>query len=90
MGGLGRTILPKKVYNHNDVRCHFDSSAGAFVSQQCNTKEVLEEILIGLTSPSLDERKKIKIMNHGELVAQLLQVQSQKKCLVVIDDIWKP
>ncbi|CAL5381520.1 unnamed protein product [Camellia sinensis] len=52
-------------------------------------REVLEDILIGLTSPSLDERKKIKIMNHGELVAELFQFQSQKKCLVVIDDIWK-
>ncbi|KAL7235459.1 hypothetical protein ACSBR1_018874 [Camellia fascicularis] len=34
MGGLGKTTLAKKVYNHNDVRCHFDSFAWAFVSQQ--------------------------------------------------------
>ncbi|CAL5381526.1 unnamed protein product [Camellia sinensis] len=89
MGGLGKTTLAKKVYNQSDVRRHFDSFAWTFISQQCNTREVLEDILIGLTSPSLDERKKIKIMNHGELVAELFQFQSQKKCLVVIDDIWK-
>ncbi|KAL7206132.1 hypothetical protein ACSBR2_018943 [Camellia fascicularis] len=89
MGGLGKTTLAKKVYNHNVVRRHFDCFAWAFISQQCNTREVLEEILIGLTSPSLDERKKFKIINHGELVEELFQVQSQKKCLVVIDDIWK-
>ncbi|KAL7204742.1 hypothetical protein ACSBR2_017780 [Camellia fascicularis] len=89
MGGLGKTTLAKKVYNQSDVRRHFDSFAWTFISQQCNTREVLEDILIKLTSPSLDERKKIKIMNHGELVAELFQFQSQKKCLVVIDDIWK-
>ncbi|KAI8025483.1 putative disease resistance protein [Camellia lanceoleosa] len=89
MGGIGKTTLAKKVYHHNDVRCHFDCFAWPFISQQCNVREVLEEILIGLTSPSLDERKKIKIMKHGELVEELFQVQSQKKCLVAIDDIWK-
>ncbi|KAL7235034.1 hypothetical protein ACSBR1_018502 [Camellia fascicularis] len=89
MGGLGKTTLAKKVYNHIDVRRHFDSFAWTFISQQCNAREVLEDILIGLTSPSLDERKKIKMMNHGELVAELFRFQSQKKCLVVIDDIWK-
>ncbi|GMP37653.1 hypothetical protein CsSME_00009241 [Camellia sinensis var. sinensis] len=89
MGGLGKTTLAKEVYNHNDVRRHFDCFAWAFISQQCNLREVLEGILIGLTSPSLDKRKKIKIMKLGELVEELFQVQSQKKCLVVIDDIWK-
>ncbi|CAL5377060.1 unnamed protein product [Camellia sinensis] len=89
MGGLGKTTLAKEVYHHNDVRRHFDCFAWAFISQQCNLREVLEGILIGLTSPSLDKRKKIKIMKLGELVEELFQVQSQKKCLVVIDDIWK-
>ncbi|KAL7236960.1 hypothetical protein ACSBR1_020113 [Camellia fascicularis] len=89
MGGLGKTTLAKKVYHYNDVKRHFDCFAWAFISQQCNVREVLEGILIGLTSPSLDKRKKIKIMNHGELVEELFQVQSQKKCLVVIDDILK-
>ncbi|THF97827.1 hypothetical protein TEA_010645 [Camellia sinensis var. sinensis] len=89
MGGLGKTTLAKEVYHHNDVRRHFDCFSWAFISQQCNLREVLEGILIGLTSPSLDKRKKIKIMKLGELVEELFQVQSQKKCLVVIDDIWK-
>ncbi|CAL5330559.1 unnamed protein product [Camellia sinensis] len=86
MGGLGKTTLAKKVYNHNDVRRHFDSFAWAFISQQCNVREVLEGILIKL---SIEWREQIKLMKHEELVEKLFEVQSQKKCLVVIDDIWK-
>ncbi|KAI8026820.1 putative disease resistance protein [Camellia lanceoleosa] len=89
MGGLGKTTLAKKVYHYIDVRRHFDCFAWAFISQQCNTREVLEGILIELTSPSHEERTKIKTMSHGQLVVELCRVQSQKKCLVVIDDIWR-
>ncbi|KAL7206876.1 hypothetical protein ACSBR2_019555 [Camellia fascicularis] len=86
MGGLGKTTLAKKVYNHINVRRHFDCFAWAFISQQCNVREVLEGILIKL---STEGREQIKLMKHEELVEKLFEVQIQKKCLVVIDDIWK-
>ncbi|XP_058190796.1 probable disease resistance protein At1g58602 isoform X2 [Rhododendron vialii] len=88
MGGLGKTTLAKMVYNHIDVRHHFDCFAWAYISQQCKTREVLEEILIQLTSPSLERREKIRRMMHGELVGELYQAQSRMKCLVILDDIW--
>ncbi|GMP37717.1 hypothetical protein CsSME_00009285 [Camellia sinensis var. sinensis] len=86
MGGLGKATLAKKVYNYIDVRRHFDCFAWAFISQQCNTREVLEGILIELTSPSHEERKKIKTMSHGELVVELYRVQSQKKCFPILPE----
>ncbi|XP_058190790.1 probable disease resistance protein At1g58602 isoform X1 [Rhododendron vialii] len=88
MGGLGKTTLAKMVYNHIDVRHHFDCFAWAYISQQCKTREVLEEILIQLTSPELEGREKIRRMMHGELVGELYQAQSRRKCLVILDDIW--
>ncbi|KAF7127102.1 hypothetical protein RHSIM_Rhsim11G0185900 [Rhododendron simsii] len=88
MGGLGKTTLAKMVYNHIDVRHHFDCFAWAYISQQCKTREVLEEILIQLTSPELEGREKIRRMRHGELVGELYQAQSRMKCLVILDDIW--
>ncbi|KAI8028295.1 putative disease resistance protein [Camellia lanceoleosa] len=52
-------------------------------------REVLEGILIKLLSPSNEERKAIRELNHDELVKKLHQVQTEKKCLVILDDIWK-
>ncbi|CAL5377065.1 unnamed protein product [Camellia sinensis] len=38
---------------------------------------------------SNEERKAIGKLKHDELVKKLHQVQSEKKCLVILDDIWK-
>ncbi|KAI7991495.1 putative disease resistance protein [Camellia lanceoleosa] len=89
MGGLGKTTLAKTVYKHIEIRRHFKCVAWAYISQQCNTREVLEGILIKLLSPSNEERKAIGKLNHDELVKKLHQVQSENKCLVILDDIWK-
>ncbi|KAL7236956.1 hypothetical protein ACSBR1_020109 [Camellia fascicularis] len=89
MGGLGKTTLAKTVYKHIEIRRHFKCVPWASISQQCNTREVLEGILIKLLSPSKEERKAIGKLNHDELVKKLHQVQSEKKCLVILDDIWK-
>ncbi|KAI8533110.1 hypothetical protein RHMOL_Rhmol11G0270500 [Rhododendron molle] len=97
MGGIGKTTLAKMVYNHNDVRHHFDCFAWAYISQQCKTREVLEEILIKLISPiSQKEKEEIKKLREeieklrlDELAEKLHRVQSDKKCLVILDDIWE-
>ncbi|KAE8671947.1 Disease resistance protein RPP8 [Hibiscus syriacus] len=46
MGGIGKTTLAKKVYKHVDVKRHFDCLAWVFISQQCNPREVLLDILM--------------------------------------------
>ncbi|KAI8533107.1 hypothetical protein RHMOL_Rhmol11G0270300 [Rhododendron molle] len=90
MGGLGKTTLAKMVYNHIDVRHHFDCFAWAYISQQCKTREVLEEILIKLISPiSRDEREEIEKLKLDVLAEKLHRVQSDKKCFVILDDIWE-
>ncbi|KAI8533101.1 hypothetical protein RHMOL_Rhmol11G0269900 [Rhododendron molle] len=90
MGGLGKTTLAKMVYNHIDVMHHFDCFAWAYISQQCKTREVLEEILIKLISPiSREEREEIEKLKLDELSEKLHRVQSEKKCLVILDDIWE-
>ncbi|KAL7205501.1 hypothetical protein ACSBR2_018440 [Camellia fascicularis] len=89
MGGLGKTTLVKTVYKHIEIKCHFKCVAWAYISQQCNTKEVLEGILVKLLSQSNEERKAIGKLNHDELVKKLNQVQSENKCLVILDDIWR-
>ncbi|XP_062083815.1 putative disease resistance protein At1g50180 [Humulus lupulus] len=87
MGGLGKTTLARKVYHHPQVRSHFDYFAWASISQQCNRRNVWEEILFAFTSPT-KERREIQILNDGELAEELYNFQKEKKCLVLLDDIW--
>ncbi|XP_062083814.1 putative disease resistance protein At1g50180 isoform X2 [Humulus lupulus] len=88
MGGLGKTTLARKVYHHPQVRAHFDCFAWASISQQCVVREVWEGILFGLTSPTQAERNEIKSMGNGEIAKKLYNLQKQRKCLVLLDDIW--
>ncbi|KAM7485976.1 hypothetical protein LguiA_001985 [Lonicera macranthoides] len=85
MGGLGKTTLAMKVYHHPDIRRHFDSFASVFISQMWEKKDVLKGILIKLTP---ERKSDIKEMIEDELARELCQIQQQKKCLVVLDDIW--
>ncbi|XP_062083903.1 putative disease resistance protein At1g50180 isoform X1 [Humulus lupulus] len=88
MGGLGKTTLARKVYQHPQVRTHFDCCAWASISQQCNTRAVLEGILLAFTSTNKERREEIRITSKDELAKQLHNFQKQKKCLVLLDDIW--
>ncbi|CAL5377207.1 unnamed protein product [Camellia sinensis] len=89
MGGLGKTTLAKTVYKHIEISKGFECVAWAYISEQCNTREVLKEILIKLLSPSDEERRPIGRLNPAELLKRLHQVQREKKCLVILDDIWR-
>ncbi|KAM6598097.1 hypothetical protein CsatA_008621 [Cannabis sativa] len=88
MGGLGKTTLARKVYQHPHVRTHFDCYAWASISQQCNTRQVLEGIHFSFTSPTDAQKNHIKNLSDVELGRELYNFQKQKKCLVVLDDIW--
>ncbi|KAG8480188.1 hypothetical protein CXB51_024947 [Gossypium anomalum] len=89
MGGLGKTTLARKVYNHVDVRRHFDFLAWFSISQQCKPREVLLSVLKKVPSPSNDEREKIEKMDEIELRRTLFDALKEKRHLVVLDDIWR-
>ncbi|KAK4562454.1 hypothetical protein RGQ29_005088 [Quercus rubra] len=86
MGGLGKTTLAKMVYNYREVKQHFDCRAWVYISQQCQRRRVWEEILISLLSK--DQRDEIQKLTDAEIVEKLRQVQCEKRCLVILDDIW--
>ncbi|PRQ57189.1 putative P-loop containing nucleoside triphosphate hydrolase [Rosa chinensis] len=88
MGGSGKSTLAKQVFLQNEVERHFDCFAWVCISQQWEGKDVLEEILIKLTSPATEERKKISKMKKDEIAGEVCSIQRQKRCLVVLDDIW--
>ncbi|KAG2725778.1 hypothetical protein I3760_01G082500 [Carya illinoinensis] len=88
MGGLGKTTLARKVYNHQQVTSHFDCRAWACISERCQPRDVWEGVLISLISPSKDQRDEIRNLRDEELAKKLFEIQQQQKCLVVLDDIW--
>ncbi|XP_028077670.1 putative disease resistance protein At1g50180 [Camellia sinensis] len=85
MGGLGKTTLARKVYHHQDVRGNFEAFAWVSISQQWDRKDVLQRILTTLIP---EKSGQIVTMIDDQLVKLLYQVQQEKKCLVVLDDIW--
>ncbi|XP_028069459.1 probable disease resistance protein RF45 [Camellia sinensis] len=85
MGGLGKTTLARKVYRHQDVRCHFDAFTWVSISQQWQLKDVLQRILTKLIP---EKSGQIVNMIDDQLVKLLYEFQQQRKCLLVLDDIW--
>ena len=49
MGGLGKTTLARKIYNNNDVKNYFDLHCWVYVSQEYRIRELLIQILKGLS-----------------------------------------
>ncbi|KAM4098899.1 hypothetical protein ACJW30_07G114400 [Castanea mollissima] len=98
MGGLGKTTLARKIYNNNDVRNYFNFRGWVYVSQEYRIKELLVEILKGLSPlprvmlrAELKENKngvKLQDMTEDELKSELLESLKDKRYLLVMDDIW--
>ncbi|XP_052199496.1 toMV resistance protein Tm-2(2)-like [Diospyros lotus] len=77
MAGIGKTTLARKVYN--SVRQSFNCSAWICVSQKPNLHQLLHDIArqVGLTEEC-----------EHNLVVNLSQLLSQKRYVIVFDDIW--
>ncbi|KAK8618413.1 hypothetical protein V6N13_132405 [Hibiscus sabdariffa] len=86
MGGLGKTTLAKKVYQHSHVRARFDHTAWVYVSQEFQQRKVWEDILADLTCSS--ERVRHSQLSDTNLAAELFNLLKEKRCLLVLDDIW--
>ncbi|KAK4406730.1 putative disease resistance protein [Sesamum angolense] len=80
MGGLGKTTIATKIYNGEAAQRCFDARAWICISQQCQPKSVFQALLPHTSDQELHE---------NELVQKLCNVQKEKKCLVVLDDIWE-
>ncbi|KAL1218252.1 putative disease resistance protein [Cardamine amara subsp. amara] len=84
MGGIGKTTLARQVFNHENVKSHFEGLAWVCVSQQPTRKYVWQTIL-----RKLRPEYKVSEMTEDELQEKLVQVLEQQTTLIVLDDIWK-
>ncbi|XP_062096565.1 putative disease resistance RPP13-like protein 3 isoform X2 [Humulus lupulus] len=91
MGGLGKTTLVSSVYNDSQVKNHFHQiQAWVTVSQSFKLDEVLRQIIQqffkAMKLPLPDEVE--KSTDPYFLKTTMVDFLSDKKYLVVLDDIW--
>ncbi|KAL6614404.1 hypothetical protein ACP70R_036674 [Stipagrostis hirtigluma subsp. patula] len=85
MGGVGKTTLAKKVYNHPDVKKHFDRSSWVYVSSTMELRGVLREMAKGLMRiPSTE----VSSLSDRQLQELLLRGLDGMRFLLVLDDVW--
>ncbi|XP_047948010.1 probable disease resistance protein RXW24L [Salvia hispanica] len=82
MGGLGKTTLARKVYNHTDLQSY--ARAWVCITQQFEHKAVFGKIL-----KQLDKDINVDVLEVEDLVTRIQSLLKERKCLVVIDDIWE-
>ncbi|KAI9074170.1 hypothetical protein K1719_043885 [Acacia pycnantha] len=82
MGGLGKTTLAQLLYNDVKVPEHFDLKAWACVSDDFNVLEVTKSLVESITLKVYDTK------NLEFLRVELRNILSNKKFLIVLDDLW--
>lgn len=87
MGGIGKTTLVRKVYNHEKAKRFFEAFAWVCISQQCQIRSVLEDVWKQLYPHRRDDDG--SNLSDTELIGRLCEIQKSKRCMIVIDDIWK-
>ncbi|KAK6946439.1 NB-ARC [Dillenia turbinata] len=89
IGGSGKTTLTRRLYNHVLVKKHFECRSWVSISQQWDSRDVLQSILIQTSSPTKEERELIDKMKNEELVDKLYCFLEERLYLLVLDDIWE-
>ncbi|XP_057775936.1 putative disease resistance protein At1g50180 [Salvia miltiorrhiza] len=97
MGGSGKTTIAKKLYN--ETKTSFDLCAWVCITQQCQSfQSVWNDVLKQLEHQSRkgvsDEPQQIREdvvpnVSDWELKERLCKIQRDKRCLIVLDDLWK-
>ncbi|KAH0678154.1 hypothetical protein KY284_019239 [Solanum tuberosum] len=85
MGGIGKTTLAKKAYDHLPIRYHFDIFVWVTISQEFRYRNVLLEALHCISKKNPKDYDK---MNDNELADLVQKSLKGPRYLVVVDDIW--
>nr|WLO97320.1 Pm55 protein [Dasypyrum villosum] len=82
-GGLGKTTLAKAV--HDKMRKSFDCGAFVSVGRNPDIKKILKDILLALDRQMYMDAS---TMDEMQLINQLREFLTDKRYMIIIDDIW--
>ncbi|KAJ6856122.1 disease resistance protein RGA3 [Populus alba x Populus x berolinensis] len=82
MGGIGKTTLAQLVYNDHEVETHFDKRIWVCVSDPFDETKIAKAILEVLKGKATD------LIELQALLEDIQQSISEKKFLLVLDDVW--
>ncbi|XP_019189927.1 PREDICTED: disease resistance protein RPP13-like isoform X5 [Ipomoea nil] len=80
MGGIGKTTLAKKIYEHPSITSYFDKRAWTVASQHHCKRQMLLDLL-----GSKDDADK---SSDEDIALRLYQSFKCQRYLVVMDDVW--
>ncbi|XP_057958694.1 disease resistance RPP8-like protein 3 [Malania oleifera] len=86
-GGIGKTTLAKKVYNHVEIRDHFDCRAWTYVSRKYSIRDLWQGIIKQVKTPTKELVEKMGKSQDHQLKEMLYEFLKEKCYLVVLDDI---
>ncbi|XP_006363500.1 putative late blight resistance protein homolog R1A-10 [Solanum tuberosum] len=90
MGGIGKTTLARKAYNHLAIRYHhFDILAWVTISQEFRGRNVLLEALRCISKQTVSSNAKdYDNKDDSDLAGLVKKELNGRRYFVVVDDIW--
>ncbi|XP_058079926.1 putative disease resistance protein RGA3 [Magnolia sinica] len=82
MGGLGKTTLAQLAFNDERAAKHFELRMWVCVSDDFSVSRVTKDIIESATNSKCD------LPNMDQLQRRLRELLSEKKFLLVLDDVW--
>ncbi|KAF7083403.1 hypothetical protein CFC21_087201 [Triticum aestivum] len=82
IGGVGKTTLAQHICNHQRVKSHFELIIWICVSDDFDVKRLIKEVIQSCTG------KVVTIDNLDFLQRALSNLVTNKRLLVVLDDMW--
>ncbi|KAH0681923.1 hypothetical protein KY289_019675 [Solanum tuberosum] len=87
MGGLGKTTLARKLYINPNIASSFPTRAWICVSQEYNTMDLLSTIIKSIQGRTKVTLDLLESMSEGDLEIYLRDLLTERKYLVVVDDV---
>ncbi|XP_047956706.1 putative late blight resistance protein homolog R1A-10 isoform X3 [Salvia hispanica] len=87
MAGVGKTTFAKKLFDDPSLKSHFELRVWVKVGRKCECNEILRCILA-----QVDRDQKLTQGDEDgdkKLVGLLEERLKDKKCFIVLDDVWK-
>ncbi|XP_047953849.1 putative inactive disease susceptibility protein LOV1 [Salvia hispanica] len=90
MAGIGKTTLAKKIFDDPLIQGHFELRAWVKVGRKCEPNDVIRGVLA-----QVDPNTQDQMLTQGDddddlkLDGVLEDILKDKKCLIVLDDVWE-